>query len=495
MITQKMQDYLAAAPDRLVIKEMNGRAYTLHELRQDVAQLAQALQARMGSCERKVFGIAMRSCYEWVSTLLAIQKVGGVLLPVPIEFSDDQIGSLLGKAAAVFVSDDKTARRLQQILPGKPCFIPGQLVADNTLQPWLQEDERLDAGIVSVIHTSGTTSKPKGVLIRDEAVGLLVDNVMKRLPQQPLDYFSIVPMSLLIEQVLGVFIPILSGGTLTLMPAGVAEYGSASGNARQYLELIAPNAPNFLYLPPKLLEEANLLLDSHSPEQLFGGNLPHIITGGAKIPVSVLHALEAKGVQVFEAYGLSENSSIISLNSPAQRQLGSVGTLLEGIEPRFVEGELLVKTPTLCAGYYNADDTACDLSGGYLHTGDIAELRDGFLYITGRKKHVIILSTARNISPEWVENVYKESPLIDDMIVMGEGKDEPCALILSAAGESAVRAEMALLEHRLADFARVRRIRVIEDIARFRDQFYTITGRPRRAEIEARFLETLYAAA
>ena len=493
MITKKMQDYLTGTPDRVVIKEMNGRSYTLYELRNDVNRLASALEERVGRCERKVFGIAMRSCYEWVYTLLAIQKVGGVLLPVPIEFSDDQIESLLGKASAVFVSDEKTKSRMAHILPSKPCFIPAQLVTGQTHEAWSHEDERLAEGIVSVIHTSGTTSKPKGVLIRDEAVGLLVDNVMKRLPQQPLHYFSIVPMSLLIEQVLGVFIPILSGGTLTLMPKGIAEYGSASGNARHYLELIAPNEPNFLYLPPKLLEEANLLLETHTREQLFGNNQPHIITGGAKIPASVLHELDAKGVQVFEAYGLSENSSIISLNSPAERQLGSAGKLLDGIEPKFVDGELLVKTPTLCAGYYNSDDTSCDLSDGYLHTGDIADLRDGFLYITGRKKHVIILSTARNISPEWVENVYKESPLIDDMIVMGEGKDEPCALVLSSADAPTVRAEMAKLEHRLADFARIDRIQVINDISDFREQFYTVTGRPRRAEIEARFLDSLYA--
>ncbi|HEK1692582.1 TPA: AMP-binding protein [Pseudomonas putida] len=493
MISKKMQDYLAATPDRIVIREMDGRTHTLHELRRDVMRLASALEGRVGRCERKVFGIAMRSCYEWVYTLLAIQKVGAVLLPVPIEFSDDQIGSLLGKAAAVFVSDEKTASRLHGILPDKACFIPGQLMNQAIGEEWRNEDELIPEGIVSIIHTSGTTSKPKGVMIRDEAVGLLVDNVMKRLPQQPLHYFSIVPMSLLIEQVLGVFIPILSGGTLTLMPEGVTEYGAASGNARQYLELIAPNQPNFLYLPPKLLEEANGLLEHCTVEQLFGPQRPHIITGGAKIPATVLEALEARGVQVFEAYGLSENSSIISLNSPAERRIGSAGKLLDGIEPKLVDGELLVRTPTLCAGYYNADDTACDLSDGYLHTGDIAEFRDGYLYITGRKKHVIILSTARNISPEWVENVYKESPLVDDMIVMGEGRDEPCAIVLSAAGAERVRSEMARLEHRLADFARVRQVRVIEDIALFREQFYTVTGRPRRAEIEARFIDQMYA--
>lgn len=288
MISKKMQDYLAASPDRVVIREMGGREYTLHQLRRDVLRLASALEGRVGRCERKVFGIAMRSCYEWVYTLLAIQKVGAVLLPVPIEFSDDQIASLLGKATAVLVSDEQTAGRLHGILPDKPCFIPDQLMGQAIGDEWRAEDELIPEGIVSIIHTSGTTSKPKGVMIRDEAVGLLVDNVMKRLPQQPLHYFSIVPMSLLIEQVLGVFIPILSGGTLTLMPKGVAEYGAASGNARQYLEMIAPNQPNFLYLPPKLLEEANMLLEQCSVQQLFGAQCPHIITGGAKIPVSCL---------------------------------------------------------------------------------------------------------------------------------------------------------------------------------------------------------------
>lgn len=492
MISKRLQDYLETTPNRVVIREMKGRSYTLHELRDDVARLACSLESYAGCCERKVYGIAMRSSYEWICTLLAIQKVGGVFLPVPIEFSDNQIASLLSKASAVFVNDERTADRLHNILPNKACFTLGQLIGQTADGALSQTSELIPEGIVSIIHTSGTTSKPKGVMIRDEAVDLLVNKVMERLPQHPLHYFSIVPMSLLIEQVLGIFVPILSGGSLTLMPVGMAEYGAASGNARQYLEMIAPNQPNFLYLPPKLLEEANALLQGHSVQDLFGIGSPHIITGGAKVPVSILEALDASGVQVFEAYGMSENSSIISLNSPSARCVGSAGKLLDGIEYKLVDGELLVKTPTLCAGYYNADDTACDLSDGYLHTGDIAEFREGYLYITGRKKHMIILSTARNISPEWVESVYKESVLIDDIVVMGEGKSELSAVVLSTSNEGNVLDEMAALEYRLADFACVRRIHVINNIAGFRDQFYTITGRPRRAHIEAHFIELMY---
>jgi len=493
MISQKMRAFLASPTNPVVIKEMDGRQHDLHELRRDVRRLANTLEQHMGDCKRRVFGIAMRSSYEWVYTLLAVQQVGAVLLPVPLEFSDDQIGSLLGKAAAVLVRDTASAERLDAILPGKQIVVPDRLIL-HVIDGTSHSTDRLIAdGIVSIIHTSGTTSKPKGVMIRDDAIGLLVDSVMKRLPQQPLHYFSIVPMSLLIEQVLGIFIPLLSGGTLTLMPKGMPEYGAACGNARQYLEMIAINEPNFLYLPPKLLEETVALLEHRSVERLFGAQLPHVITGGAKIPLTVLQQLQTRGLNVFEAYGLSENSSIISMNSPTERRIGSVGKLLDGIEPRLVDGELLVRTPTLCAGYYNTDDTACDMSDGYLHTGDIAHFQDGFLYITGRRKHVIILSTARNISPEWVESVYKESTLVEDIIVMGEGRDELCAIVLSGAARASVLSEMSRLEHRLATFAQVRRVHVINDISSFRQQFYTVTGRPRRAEIEACFADRLYA--
>jgi long-subunit acyl-CoA synthetase (AMP-forming) len=489
-ISKKIEHYLKTTTDRVAILEMNGRSYRLLELWTDIERIAAGLQAIYGKCDGLIFGVAMRSSYDWVSTLLAIQKVKGVLLPVPIEFSDDQIGSLLTKATAVFVQDKPTGKRMENILPGKTCLFPREISGKDTQLPC--DGERIAEGIVSIIHTSGTTSKPKGVMIRDAAVGLLVDNVMQRLPHGPLHYFSIVPMSLLIEQVLGVFIPLLSGGTLTLMPSGIPEYGAASGNARQYLELIAPNQPNFLYLPPKLLEEANELIKTHEPAQFFGTQNPHIITGGAKIPVSVLESLDRKGIEVYEAYGLSENSSIISMNGPRERKIGSAGKFLDGIIPKLVDGELLVRTPTLCAGYYNSDDTSCDLSNGYLHTGDIAEIRDSYLYITGRKKHVIILSTARNISPEWVETVYKESSLIDDIIVMGEGRDEPSAIVLSKAGTEAVKFELNRFAHRLADFARVNRFKVIENISEFRDEFYTVTGRPRRKEIEAAYIDSLY---
>ncbi|ALL67626.1 Long-chain-fatty-acid--CoA ligase [Paraburkholderia caribensis MBA4] len=462
------------------------------ELRSDIERIASQLQAAYGPCDGLVFGIAMRSSYAWVATMLAIFRVKAVLLPVPIEFSDDQIASLLNKATAIFVENDVTERRISGILPGMSCLKTDGRAVENWPADGMKAAERIEAGICGIIHTSGTTSKPKGVKIRDEAVGVLVTNVLKRVPAGPLHYLSVVPMSLLIEQVLGVFLPVLSGGSLTLMPKHYVEYGARSGNAQDYLRLIAQASPNFMYLPPKLLEEADTLLNACSRESLFGNCDPHIITGGAKIPASVLKSLDRRGVQVYEAYGLSENSSIISLNHPGHRKIGSAGTFLDGIKPVLIDGELRVRTPTLCAGYYNSDDTSCELTDGYLHTGDLAEIRDGYLYITGRKKHVIILSTARNISPEWVETIYKESPAIDDIIVMGEGREEPAAIVLSTHGEAIVRREMQRLEGRLADFARVRRIRVIREIDLFRKRYYTVTGRPRRQKIECDLAASLY---
>jgi long-chain acyl-CoA synthetase len=489
VICDLVSRHFEVAPDRCALIELDGRRYSLHELRASVASIADRLTAAFGPCEGLVFGIAMRSSFDWVSVMLAVTQAKAVLLPVPLEFSDDQIGSLLGKASAVFVGDDRTEHRLADLLPRTPRLHPSEFGA----WPQGRPGERVETCLYGIIHTSGTTSRPKGVKIRSDAVGLLVRNLMKRVPAGPLHYLSIVPMSLLIEQVLGVFLPLLSGGSLTFMPSNSHEYGARSGNAGDYLRLIARADPNFLYLPPKILEEAETMLATTEREALFGRGQPHIITGGAKIPVSVLKSLDSRGVQVYEAYGLSENSSVISMNHPGHRRIGSAGTFLDGVEPHFVDGELRVKTRTLCAGYYNADDTACELTDGYLHTGDLGEMRDGYLYITGRKKHVIILSTARNISPEWVETVYKESPLIDDIIVFGEGRDEPAAVVLSLHPIDAVRGDMALLEGRLAEFARIRKLLVVRDIDRFRRDYYTVTGRPRRQLIEQQLADVLYA--
>lgn len=489
-ITTVVAQALHDSPDRVFIREFGGVEYTIANLRKKVDEIADGLSATFGDCNRLVIGVAMRSSYEWVAAMFAIMKVHAVLLPVPLEFSDEQIGSLLGKAAAVFVGEITTSDRMKRILPGTLCLTCDAPVgaAQDT-----NGHERIEEGIFGIIHTSGTTSKPKGVKIRDEAVGLLIRHVQQRLPSRPLNYLSIVPMSLLIEQVFGIFLPLVTGGSLILMPKGVSEYGAQSGNAACYLDLVAKAKPDFLYLPPKLLEEADAKLDTNGIRAVFGEPVPHIITGGAKVPLAILRSLDGKGLPVYEAYGLSENSSIISLNSPEKRMIGSAGHLLNGIESRIVDGELLVKTPTLCAGYYNTDDTACDLSDGYLHTGDIAEIQDGFLYITGRKKHVIILSTARNISPEWVETIYKDSPLIDDIIVIGDGYSEPAAIVLSGASEEAVRAEMATRHSKLADFARITRIHVEPNISSFRKQFYTVTGRPRRNAIAEAFGARLYA--
>lgn len=489
-IDQLINAHIDTASNRIFIREQGGTDYTLYQLRDEANMIASRLAELYGDCQGLIFGIAMRSSCYWISTMMAIGQLRAVLLPVPLEFSDEQISNLLGKATAIFVSNGMSAERIHSILPDVTC-IDARLPESWDI-PFPNIQERIEPGICAIIHTSGTTSKPKGVKIRAEALGVLVRNVLERVPSKPLHYMSIVPMSLLIEQVLGVYLPLLSGGSVTLMPEGVAEYGSRSGNAKDYLQFVAKAHPNFLYLPPKILEEANDLLTTRSPESLFGKNKPHIITGGAKIAWKVLEELDTRDIHIFEAYGLSESSPIISLNYHGNRRIGSVGPLLDGIEPKLVDGELLVRTPTLCAGYYNADDTSCELSDGYLHTGDIAEIRDGFLYITGRKKHVIILSTARNISPEWVESVYRESSSIDDIIVMGDGRDELATLVLSRASLETVRNEMAKLDYKLANFARINRIRIVEDVDSFRSHYYTVTGRPMRKKIEMDFIESLY---
>ncbi|MBU2711958.1 AMP-binding protein [Zooshikella harenae] len=493
MLSKRILQYLKETSDRVFAKEINGTEYTLDQLRNDINLVKKNLAAHNLSLSGKIVGIAMRSSYEWVVTHFATMELGTILLPVPLEFADEQIASLMTKATAVFVADEQQHKRINTILPDKLCInAKGEPLNNNGLGNTVEIPE----GLLSIIHTSGTTSKPKGVMIRDEALNILVNSLFKRVPAQPLHYLSIVPMSLLIEQVLGIYLPLLSGGTITFMPKAMTEYGAGIGEPIDYLHLIKQATPNFIYLPPKLLEETNRVLESTDKTTLFGSAIDfdnlHIITGGAKISPEIIQSLDKHNIKVFEAYGLSENSSVISINGPNERKIGSVGKLLDGIVPKFVDGELLVKTPTLCAGYYNADDTACDLSDGYLHTGDIAEIRDGYLYITGRKKHVIILSNSRNLSPEWVESIYKQSLLIDDMIVIGEAQAYPTAIILSKADKETVHIELHKYHDQIAKFAQINHFELINDFDEFRGQYYTVSGKPKRSEIDQSFSTSLY---
>ena len=154
----------------------------------------------------------------------------------------------------------------------------------------------------------------------------------------------------------------------------------------------------------------------------FGGRLRISASGAAPLSKDLAEFYEAVGMPLIEGYGLTEGG-VVSLNPLDRPKPGSIGKVLEGVEVRLAEdGELLVKSPCLFSGYLNDPQTTAEvLEGGWLHTGDIAQIDDdGYIFITGRKKELIVSSTGKKVYPSRVESLFKMEPLISQVLLVGD---------------------------------------------------------------------------
>jgi long-chain acyl-CoA synthetase len=220
----------------------------------------------------------------------------------------------------------------------------------------------------------------------------------------------------------------------------------------------------------------------------LGGCLRAFYCGGAALDLEVALFFERMGIPIYQGYGLSETSPVISTNTPRRNRLGSVGRPLDGVEVRIErksesdpEGEILTRGPHVMRGYLYRPDLTAEMidADGWLHTGDLGCLDDdGYLYVTGRCKDLIVLGGGKKVHPDEVEEVLAQSPTFKEVCVLGapsrsplsRGFDEVCAVVVPTAemsrdvardGEAmqtAMEAEVARLAARLAQFKRPTRV-------------------------------------
>ena len=177
--------------------------------------------------------------------------------------------------------------------------------------------------------------------------------------------------------------------------------------------------------PPELqaaFDEADQQLYKNV-RNLFGGSIRQCVTGAAPIAKEILEFFYACGVPVFEGYGMTETSTVATANRAEAFRFGSVGQPLPGIEVKIADdGEVLLRGPNIFQGYYKNDEATSEtLEGGWLHTGDLGRVDDdGFLYITGRKKDIIITAGGKNITPANLENGLKQNRWISQAVVIGD---------------------------------------------------------------------------
>ncbi|WP_232818361.1 AMP-binding protein [Elioraea thermophila] len=227
----------------------------------------------------------------------------------------------------------------------------------------------------------------------------------------------------------------------------------------------------------------------------FGGHLKGIMSGGARLDPEVGRFFLALGVPIFQGYGQTEAGPVISANPPGAIRIETVGKPLPGVEVKIAaDGEILVRGDLVMQGYWNNPEaTAAVLDAeGWLHTGDIGRLDDGYLIITDRKKDFLKTSAGEMVSPARVEGVLMRDPAIAQAVVAGDGQPHLVALIVPAEGadEAAVALAVEAANKQLAVHERVRRWKIVPPFT-IDNQLLTPTQKVRRAAVLAEHAEAV----
>ncbi len=430
---------------------------------------------------------------EWILSDLGIQFAGGVTVPIYPTLPADQVRFLLQDSGAkvAIVSTAEQAAKVnrvrqgsaveavvgidaegQEILPLAALLGRGRTHLET--QPGIVE-ERL-AGLhpsllATIIYTSGTTGIPKGVMLTHANISSNVDASVHTFQFKQGDLaLSFLPLSHVLERM--VQYAYLEVGI------GIAYVRSLERVADALVEV----RPHVFVTVPRLLERvsqkvaegveqqsglkkfighralaavdgaADAFLAEHRPRGLsalsyklaerliaakvkekLGGRVRFLISGGAALSPAVARFFWGLGIPVYEGYGLTETSPVLTVNYPGAVRIGTVGKAIPGVELRIAaDGEILARGPNIMAGYFQKElETEEVMRGGWFHSGDLGTLdQDGFLKITGRKKEIMVLSTGKNIAPRAVEEALERSPFIGQAVAVGDERPSVGVLVV-----------------------------------------------------------------
>jgi long-chain acyl-CoA synthetase len=428
-------------------------------------------------------GLMAAASLDWVVCDFAIWAAGAVTVPVYETSSVEQIRWILSDsgAAAVFAGTSRLAEaiRLAQVpnleaawvLDGGGLDGLGRAGADITADEVLRRRRAVTAGtLATVVYTSGTTGRPKGCMIShgnlSEAVGALlaVPGVRDRVLAGDACSLFFLPLSHVLARVV----------SLCLVQAG--KRAAYLPDAAQLPAALAAFRPTIVLGVPRVFEKiaaaARQQAEAGGHQRLFaaaqaaaigysradgragirlrvrhavfartvfrrlraalGGRVAWAISGGAPLNPDLAHRFRGAGIPVLEGYGLTETTAAVTMNQPGAQRIGSVGLPLPGCAVRVAAGgEVEVQGPLVFGGYWKDPQATSDaFDGRWLRTGDLGRTDgDGFLYLTGRKKDMIVTASGKNVAPEVLEDRLREHWLVGEPVVVGDRRPYVAALI------------------------------------------------------------------
>jgi long-chain acyl-CoA synthetase len=548
------QERVAQSGDKPAIfikREGSYRPITWRELAEDARRLAAGLQ-RCGVAPGDRVIQFSENRYEWVVVDFAIQLAQAVHVPVHAPLTGPQAAHQISDCGAkvAFVSTGELAAKLRAtaatsefaapvdmhgvhwfsfesgISPiGRPVRYWRDLMASVSPDE-VRSVEKLAAdslrpeSLATILYTSGTTGEPKGVMLTQNNLVSNAKGTVEQFEMLEADRrLNFLPLSHIFARLCDLYTWLVSGYQLALAESRETVIADCAA----FHPTLLNGVPYFYDRVRRTLIDSGVQDTPNVLRGVLGGEIRLCATGGAALPVHVFDFYWERDVPLVQGYGLTESSPVISMSTIKHVRRESSGRALRGVEIRIAEdGEILTRGPHVMLGYYRKPQATAEvIRDGWLHTGDLGRLdEDGYLFITGRKKEILVTSGGKNIAAVHLEALLTEDPLILQAVVIGDGRDFLAALIVPnrdplraelaqrgievASHEEALNhpAVLALFEERIRQ--RLQGVSAYEQVRKFRllDRGFTIDSGEltpklslRRREIENNYravIEDLY---
>ncbi len=462
----------------------------------DIAKWRAAFESEKLELGERV-AIRLRNCIEWVLFDQGAMSSGHVVVPVYAEDRADNIAYILDQTCArVFLVDTyedwiTIANESESSLDflRRVIVLSGALPGDNTdervvsLERWLSpfSDQNLkleapalplDNGLATIVFTSGTTGKPKGVMLSHQNILSNAYSGLQSVLVYPSDrMLSFLPLSHMFERTIGCYLNVMAGSSVAF-----------NRSIPELIDDMAMVKPTVLITVPRIFEKAYGAIKTQLDEgsaikrwlfntavdlgwqkfqseqgrgssglgqlllpildklvggkvrQRFGGKLRFVISGGAPLSGKISRVFVGLGIDILQGYGLTESGPVLTVNTLEKNKPDSIGLPLIGTELRIAEtGELQAKGPGVMLGYWQNPEATSETmtDDGWLMTGDVATIStNGFIAITGRIKEIIVLATGEKVPPSDMEAAICDDPLFEQAMVMGEGRSYLSAIIV-----------------------------------------------------------------
>lgn len=436
--------------DRVAFSMLNGEQVTYKEFGERLKNLQDLLQ-NAGLCSGDKVALLSSNMPNWSVSYFAIVSCGLTVVPILPDFSGTELDMIIehSEAKALLVSDKLYTRLSKETLAGLNIVIRTKNL--NVISQTVKEVGRfvdpVSTDIAAIIYTSGTTSKPKGVMLSHFNLVSQVNVCRSLFLMNEEDVcLSVLPLSHTYECSLGMIYPFSCGGQAVYLdrPPTAAVLMPALKSVRPTIMLVVPlliekiyrsqvqaklNSSSFMRTISKAKFVRNTFYQIAGSRlmKVFGGRMRFLGIGGAKLDINTEEFLSVGKFPYAIGYGLTETAPVLAGAIPFKTRLGSTGPMAEGLEvrleninPETKQGEVVVKTPCAMVGYYKNEEATKEVftEDGWFRTGDLGEIdKDGYIYIKGRLKNMILGPSGENIYPEEIESVLNSHTCISDSVV------------------------------------------------------------------------------